>query len=183
MTPEESEIVSLLKKGEESGLKMMFDRYYKPLSIYTFRYVNSLDEAEDIVQDLFVRFWDEKRIDSLKGSLKAYLFNSVRNASLNLLRQKNRLSMNSLEAMEGHPVYEEVDHEEMEFMVQKLRRAIEQLSPRSREVFKAIVLEDLKYKEVASALGISVNTVKTLFSRSLKNLRKSTDAIIFIMLF
>ncbi|AYN04271.1 RNA polymerase sigma factor [Flavobacterium sp. 140616W15] len=73
----------------------------------------------------------------------------------------------------------------MDFIEQekkKLYEQIEALPLKSKEVFKAIVLNNLKYKEVALELGISVNTVKTHYSRALKQLRNSLDIIITVLI-
>ena len=77
---------------------------------------------------------------------------------------------------------ENVDMEFIEEQKKKLYKEIEALPIKSREVFKAIVLENLKYKEVALQLEISVNTVKTHYSRALKQLRNSLDIIIMLLL-
>lgn len=77
---------------------------------------------------------------------------------------------------------ERLDLESLEQEKEKLYKEIEALPLKSKEVFKAIVLENQKYKEVALELGISVNTVKTHYSRALKQLRNSLDVIIILLL-
>ena len=77
---------------------------------------------------------------------------------------------------------ERLDLEFLEQEKEKLYKEIEALPLKSREVFKAIVLENQKYKEVAFELGISVNTVKTHYSRALKQLRNSLDVIVVLLL-
>ena len=182
MVNNDNDILKLLKSHDHHGLKILFDRYYKPLVIYSVKYVTSLEAAEDIVQSLFIRIWEKKKYMSISGSLRSYLFTSARNSSIDYIKEYRKIDMDSIEAYENTIISEERSLEEIDNRRKLLYAEIEKLSPQSKKVFEAIVFNDLKYKEVAAALGISVNTVKTLFSRSLKKLRNSLDTIVLIML-
>ncbi|CAD0002499.1 hypothetical protein BXU10_11330 [Flavobacterium sp. LM4] len=77
-----SEILVKLKKGDASAYKILFDQYYDILCVYSVRYCDSYDMAQDIVQDIFVDFWNEKRYLKIEDSLGAYLHRAVRNNSV-----------------------------------------------------------------------------------------------------
>lgn len=181
MKHQEQIIIEKLKKGDESGLRQMFDVYYSPLCVYAMRYLDGFDVVEDMVQEVFINFWENKRVDSLTTSLKAYLFTAVRNNALNYIRKNNRYRIEELDD-EFDILMEEVDTEALEEKKAKLFTELDQLSEQSRKVFEAIVFDNMKYKEVAEELGVSLNTIKTHFSRALKQLRSSLDIIILIML-
>lgn len=173
-------IIDKLIDNDESGLRLLFDKYYIPLCVYAIKYIDSYSEAEDLVQEIFIKFWEEKKANNLTSSLKAYLFAAIRNNALNLIRKNKKFQI--VELNENIDLEEEVfNSEAFELKKQKLYAEIEQLPPQSKNIFTAIIFENKKYKEVAKTLGISVNTVKTHFSRALKHLRSSIDIIVIML--
>ncbi|UGU15470.1 RNA polymerase sigma-70 factor [Sinomicrobium kalidii] len=176
-------ILEKLKRGNSSGYKELFDLYYMPLSVYALKYCDSFTMAEDIVQDLFVKIWDEKLYMKFEAPIGPYLFRAVKNNTLLAVKKNSRYHFEEIEDQVNTLMEEEkTDRDTIEQEKEKLYREIEALPEKSREVFKAIVLQNMKYKEVASQLGISVNTVKTHYSRALKQLRQSLDIIIWLLL-
>ena len=75
-------ILEKLKLGDSAAYKELFDLYYMPLSIYSLKYCDSFDLAEDIVQDLFIKFWDEKIYLKLETAISPYLFKAVKNIDM-----------------------------------------------------------------------------------------------------
>jgi hypothetical protein len=73
---DEQEILTLISCGNPDGLKSLFDLYYKPLCIFAMNFLDSFGESEDIVQDLFVKFWEKYKDKQFEGSLRAYFFNA-----------------------------------------------------------------------------------------------------------
>lgn len=176
-------ILEKLNVGDVSAYKELFDLYYIPLSIYSLKYCDSFELAEDIVQDLFIKFWDQKLYLKLDEAISPYLFKSVKNNSIQAAKRQNRYFFEDIE--DQVDVLLDEEHLDLELLEQekiKLYKEIEALPVKSKEVFKAIVLENRKYKDVALELGISVNTVKTHYSRALKQLRNSLDIIIVLLL-
>lgn len=173
-----------LKSGDDTAFKELFDFYYASLCVYSLKYCNSFQLAEDIVQELFVKFWDEKIYMKLDGAIGPYLFKAVRNNTLQVI--KNRLKYRFEEIDHQVSVLmaeEEVNEASFEENKRKLYNEIEALPEKSKEVFIAIVLKNMKYKDVAVLLGVSVNTVKTHYSRALKKLRSSLDILVVMLLF
>ena len=178
------EILEKFKKEEYSGFKFLFDQYYKPLCIYSFKYCDSFSKAEDIVQDFFVKFWEDKLYKKLDSNIGPYLFKSIKNNTLQYIKTKSRYQFDDIESQVNRLIDDEdIDIESIEKEKVKLYKEIEALPKKSREVFKVIVIENLKYKEAAEQLGVSVNTIKTHYSRALKQLRNSLDIIIVLLLF
>lgn len=176
-------ILEKLNVGDASAYKELFDLYYIPLSIYSLKYCDSFELAEDIVQDLFIKFWDQKLYLKLDEAISPYLFKSVKNNTIQAAKRQNRYFFEDIE--DQVDVLLDEEHLDLELLEQekiKLYKEIEALPLKSKEVFKAIVLENRKYKDVALELGISVNTVKTHYSRALKQLRNSLDIIIVLLL-
>ncbi len=183
MNSKDLKILEKLKAGNPSGYKELFDLYYMPLCIYSLKYCDSFTLAEDIVQNLFIKFWDEKIYMKLDGAIGPYLFKSVKNNTLQVIKKKSKYYFVEIEDQVNRLLEDEVvDMTIIEADREKLYKEIEALPIKCKEVFKAIVLDNLKYKKVALKLGISVNTVKTHYSRALKQLRKSLDTIIILLL-
>lgn len=163
-------ILEELKLGKDAALKTLFDTYYIPLCAYSVQFTDSLEVSEDIVQEFFIRFWEKKRYIDISGKLQTYLFNAIKNSSLNYIKKERPYSLSELEelACSSEPTF---DEEELIDRRKKLHACLQQLSPQEYKVLVAIVLENKKYKEVAEELNISVNSVKTYFARALKFLR------------
>ncbi|SFS49031.1 RNA polymerase sigma-70 factor [Lutibacter maritimus] len=179
----DSKILEKLKKEDYSGYRILFDQYYKPLCIYSLKYCDSFSQAEDIVQELFVKFWNDKLYMKLNGSIGPYLFKSVKNNTLLFIKDKGKYQFEDIENQLNQLMEDEIiDFENIEKEKIKIYQEIEALPEKCKEVFKAIVIENLKYKEVAEQLGVSVNTIKTHYSRALKQLRHSLDIIILLFL-
>jgi RNA polymerase sigma-70 factor (ECF subfamily) len=177
-TDDEHRIIQLLNEGDEGGLKQIFLSYYKPLCVYAMHFLDSFEESEDVVQEVFTGFWERSQRGAFSGSLRAYLFSAVRNNSIRRAKEKTRWGAERIDEVEDLIAY---TGEHLERESEKFDRAMERLPEQCRNVFTLIVLEDMKYKEVAERLGISVNTVKTHFARALKQLRNSLGIILFLL--
>lgn len=183
MNANDLNITKNLKLENPDAFKQLFDLYYVPLCTYALKYCDSFSLAEDIVQDLFIKIWDEKLYLKFDETAAPYLFKSIKNNTLQASKQKNKYHFVEIEEQVNKLIFDEnVDITFIEEEKKKLFADIEALPTKCKEVFKAIVLDNLKYKDVAIQLGISVNTVKTHYSRALKQLRNAVEIIVFLLL-
>lgn len=153
----------------------VFNMWYSPLCNYCYFLINNYDAAEDIVQDLFVHLWENwermKTIDSIKG----YLFKSVKNRSINYLKQHSKEMIldpmdNTMDFFVNNnlPVASEmVENKELETIIEK---AIVQLPSRCRTIFMLKRVDEMSNKEIASRLNISIKTVEAQMTIALKRL-------------
>ena len=159
-----------LKEGKEVAFDYLFRTRYKNLCRFAATFVIHFDVAEDIVQEVFEKIWKKStRIDEGE-SIDSYLFVAVRNACFTFL--KNKRERVDLEAVKQNL---ETPEEVIEFdtpELNRLWREIDNLPVQCKIVFKLVVLEDMKYKDVADSLDISVNTVKTQMKIAYKTLRE-----------
>lgn len=177
------QILEKLKEGDPLAYNQLFDKYYMPLCVYSLKYCDSFELAEDIVQDLFIKLWDEKLYMKFDNPMSPYLFKAVKNNTLQGIKKQSKYQFDAIENMVNKLMEDEpLDFATLEEEKKKLHEQIEALPEKSKEVFKAIVLENMKYKEVAEHFDISVNTVKTHYARALKQLRLKLDIIIILML-
>lgn len=182
MELKEQEIIDKLRNGDELGLRQLFDLYYTPLCVLSLKYIDSFEQAEDIVQNVFIDFWEKKRFFLISLSLRSYLFTTVKNNSLFFLKQNSRIHFECLEDQYDIQMDEILEVEDLEKKKEQLYKELDNLPSQCRRVFEAIVFENLRYKEIAKELDVSVNTIKTHYSRALKQLRSSLNIIIFILL-
>lgn len=148
----------------------IFHQYSRNLLLYALHYLPAREEVEDVVQEVFLNFWKTDAFDLLKGeALKTYLFRSVRNNCLNRLEKKD-VMRNGVDLL-----YDSVAEEEAgalnEELIRQIQDTIETMAPQTREIIKLIFWKGMKYREAADALGISVNTVKTLLKNGIRHLR------------
>ena len=177
------QILEKLKEGDPLAYNQLFDKYYMPLCVYSLKYCDSFELAEDIVQDLFIKLWDEKLYMKFDNPMSPYLFKAVKNNTLQGIKKQAKYQFDAIENMVNKLMEDEpLDFATLEEEKKELYEQVDALPEKSKEVFKAIVLENMKYKEVAEHFDISVNTVKTHYARALKQLRLKLDIIIILML-
>jgi RNA polymerase sigma-70 factor (ECF subfamily) len=167
-------LINRLKKGEETAYEMLFKEYYQVLSIFANKYLKDIEAAKELVQELFVHLFERRENININSSLKSYLFRSVHNRCLNLINaQKIRdkyiehISYTHNNAEQSN-IENEVNLSELETI---LYRAIGDLPPKCRIIFKMNRFEGLSNNEIADKLTLSKRTVETQISKALKILR------------
>lgn len=160
----------------------IFRAYYRPLCLYAMHYLNGdIDAAEDVVQDCFVKFIQKHNDGSSCAIMsKSYIYTSVRNACIDLLRKQNPcVSVYDPSDLDGYIT----DEEAQERSVQEARlwAIIDELPDRCREVFLLSKRDGLKYSEIADELGISIKTVEHQISKAMKKLNVEKKKIQFLL--
>jgi RNA polymerase sigma-70 factor (ECF subfamily) len=163
----------------------LFFEAYADLCAYAKLFVNDLDEAEEIVQDIFVKFWENRSEIEILASSRAYLFKAVRNSCLNFIKHRkiedSYKQQNQAIRDEGiFAVDEELAGSELE---QKIRIAIDKLPPERKKIFIMCRFEGLRYKEIADKTGISVKTVENQMGKAMKFLKEELSDYIPLIAF
>lgn len=181
----ESEIVRELETGSDVCLNMLFDNYYRALCMYAFRFVSDMDDVEDIVQEVFVSFWINKRRTVFTGSVRSYLFGAVAKAASKFVTRRGRVVFDDVEKYADSFLDELGDYDESEFirLRDKVNARVEALPERTKEIFKAVVLSNMTYQQVGEQFGVTVNTVKTMYYRALKQLKEELGGEAFVLFF
>lgn len=173
MTDIDKRIFAAVVQGDKEAFERLFQKYYVMLCDYAWSYLNDADETEDAVQDVFVYVWNHRGEIHANGSVKAYLFASVKHRALNILKHRavershSPLLVEFLEDL-GREEYSE----EEAFQLKQIRLAIEALPSQCRLVFMKSCLEGKKYKEIAEELHISVNTVKSHILKAYRSIHE-----------
>lgn len=164
------------------NLEVFFKSNYKELCLVSFFYIKDIKEAEDIVQDVFVKII-ERQDEIVIKNLNSYLKIAVRNASLKRIAHNENLQSIDENTVFYNETQTEEDHEAALQKQVDLYRQIDSLPEQCKKIFLLCVLEDLKYQEAADTLGISINTVKTQMKKAFKILRHSLQLVYFLFFF
>jgi len=169
----EKDLIVRLKAGDQTAFELLFHFYYPGLVMYSVQFTTDRMEAEEIVQDFFVRFWQKHQQILLTDSLKSYLFLSVKNGCLNYLKHKKveeKYIRQMAELSNRHLAYDPDLYLASELQ-EKVKNVIDLLPEKCREIFIMSRIQGLKNEEIATNLNLSKRTVETQISKALKVLR------------
>lgn len=155
------DIIEDLKKGDKKAFKGVFDSYFNALCAFGNKYIIDIHAVEDMIQEVFVNFWENRQNFENINSIKAFLYTSVRNKCLNhikhqVVRQKSEKDLQ--QELESEQFFNNSVLEEEIF--NQLYNEIKNL-PGSAQKIMLLALNGLKNPEIADELQISINTVKT----------------------
>ena len=164
--------------------KALFRRYYPSLIFYATRLVGE-EEAEDVVQDVFVELWKRKDSIEIGEQIQAFLYRAVYTRALNVLKHRN-VEDGYCAAMEEinrrrAEVYQPDNTEDQELR-KSIHDAINELPDKFKEVFKLSYLHDMKNKEIADVLGVSLRTVEAHMYKALKILRVKLSHLLLLLI-
>lgn len=183
----EERTIEQLNQWDKSAVDWLYDRFYRVLVLYVVDLIG-YEEAQDIVQEVFLRLVQLAPQFESHASLKAYLYHATHNKAISFIRQRNRNQGHVViieEAREGE--FDKADEEDedvyhKEEVYQHLFESIDRLPQRQREVF-LLAMKGKRNAEIAEQLGIAVNTVKVMKRRGFATLRKdlSPDSLILLL--
>lgn len=158
-----------------------YKEHYKEFFLASYKYVKDVAIAQEVVNDVFIKIWQDAGNITIESSLKAYLYRAVINRSINALNKKKREMQNQKELTYlQQDTYEQKEIEVNELKV-KLYRAIDALPEQCKRVFLMSRFDNMKQQEIADELGISIKTVKNHITHALKQLSKSRGYSIILL--
>jgi RNA polymerase sigma-70 factor (ECF subfamily) len=171
----EKELVDLLKCDSPLAFQHLFNRYSQRLYRFAFSYLKSDSDAEEIVQDVFMKLWEVRnRLDSDR-SFHSYLFTIAFNAIKKKFNQKMRDDRFKHELFEtvslGNPSLE--NREDFEALLEKLDALIEALPEKRKAIFLKRKKEGKSIREIADEMNISPKTVKNQITEAMNTLKTS----------
>ena len=170
---DERSLVLRFIEGDEDAFCELYAAYKNSLIYFAMRFLKSREYAEDIFQDAFAVVWQGRRFINPDASFSAYLYTIVRNRILNQLRDLSNQDKLREQILSQAVNYTNETKDEIiaNDLRQFISRALQQLTPRQREIFQMSRERQMSHREIAEVLGISVNTVQESISISLRTLR------------
>jgi len=171
----DSEIIGRIRQGDIRQFETLFRSYYISLVKYAGTVIRDQDTAEEIVQDLFFRLWQNREKLIIESSLNGYLFRSVHNRCLHHIEHKKVVERHAHEMAFESELSTEDPSEVLQYkeLQAKIAAILERLPERCGKIFCMNRFEGLKYSEIADKLSVSVKTVEANMGKALKEFRKA----------
>jgi len=172
----ESELITAFREGDPAAANAIFIRHFRPVCLFVERFTHSVEAAEDVVADTFIKLLERKdRFISLDG-IRAFLYTAARNAAINRFQADRRhtAAHRQLEYLLNQDTEnEEMLQEEIVRMevLAAIYREVEYLPGKCREIFKYIFFEGLSSEDIAGRMGIAVQTVRNQKARAIQLLK------------
>jgi RNA polymerase sigma-70 factor (family 1) len=181
----EKTLLENIKNSDKASFSIIFTQYYKDLVTFSFGIVRNLNTAEEIVQDVLIKLWENRVSLIIDRSLKSYLLKSVQNYSLNWLHHlKVQSQFNSYtkdhQSLFNNDTENYIMHSELE---QALQDALDKIPSEFAQAFRMNRFENLSYPEIAQKLGVSTRTIEVRISKTLHLLRNELkDFLVLIII-
>lgn len=176
----------------EVTYKALFRKYYPNLLFYVTRLVGD-EEAEDVVQDVFAELWKRKDTMVIGDQIQSYLYRAAYTRALNVLKHRNiidkhatvmeEINQKRIEYYHPHEQNDIIKRIEDRELRKELHEAINELPDKCKIVFRLSYLHDMKNKEIAETMGISLRTVEAHMYKALKTLRTRLGNLWMLFLF
>lgn len=173
------ELLQRIAAGDEAAFRKVYNSIYRRLFQFALAMVKTRESAEEIVEDVFVRIWQQRENLPAVQNLRVYLYTATKNTSLNYLAGKAKAS-----------ITEPFDHIHVDLadttvtpeqilitaeIHQKIQKAVEALPPRCKMIFKLVREDGLRYKEIAEILNISINTIDAQMAIAVKRITQAIE--------
>ncbi|ARS40281.1 hypothetical protein CA265_11710 [Sphingobacteriaceae bacterium GW460-11-11-14-LB5] len=175
----EKSLLNALIGGDRKAFIQIYEYYWLPLLLHAERMLNDEQQAQDVVQDVFVMLWEKRDTLIIQSSIKGFLYAATRNRILNVFK-KEKVKANHFNTLANSEESETIQtdylirEKELEALIES---EIEKLPPKMRTVFLLKRKDQLSYKEISTTLGISDLTVKTQMNKAIKILRLRLEGL------
>ncbi len=155
----DNNIIRDFSKGKEYAFRYIYDKYAPSLRHFAYKYLEDGISIDDVVQDAFVKLWEQRNIFNIENTLKSFLYKTVKNQCLNIIRHSVVKQKHSQRVLDEDTQEFFLDNILETEVFHLLLTVFEELSPSCKEVYR-MSLNGFKHEEIAEELNISVNTVK-----------------------
>lgn len=173
------ELINGLKKDDHNSFQKLFELYSKPLFQFSISYLKSKEDAEGVVQEVFIKVWNKRKELKTDTSFKSYLFT----IALNVIRKQfnNQSRQNELK----HDILMDFsinkttfdDKDDYQVLIDKLKELIQQMPEKRRQVFIRKKMDEKPLKEIARELDITTKTVEYHITEAMKFLKKEFEKL------
>lgn len=191
LTKSNKELILQLQKGDRVAFYNIYERYCKRLYGFVLQYVKQGTDAEEIVQEVFIKIWEKRKTIDVYSSFESFLFTVTYNATISLLRKRvteNKYLAHLQSIQQANDTAELTDEIYFNELNKKLKTLLDELTPRQKEIFVLSREEGLTHEQIARKLDITLNTVKKHMANTLSFLKKHLNnglsvSVLFIYLF
>jgi RNA polymerase sigma-70 factor (ECF subfamily) len=168
-----------IQSGDKDAFEHLFKSLYEPLVVYAYKMVRNQEEAEEIVQKIFLGIWEKRKDLKIDGPLENYLYTATKYRSINYIKlelpkQQSTNSLDEIDISTEDFLEPETDSTSAKF----IQDAIDQLPDKCRTIFILSRYSGLTYDEIAEELNLSVKTVENQIGNALKKLRVSLQPLL-----
>ncbi len=177
-------LIESLKNGDEMAYTYLIDTYHHNLCVYANSLVKNIYSAEDIVQNVFIKVWEQRTRLKPDHSLKSFLYKLTYNEFIDLYRKNQSLfslEKSYYDALNG--IVQEEDSEAFQRVLSAVNKEIQNLPPKCKEVFILSKKEGLTNIEIAEHLDVSIKTVEAQITKAFSLLRSSLEEKVRSVLF
>lgn len=176
----ETTLIARLAKRDEAAFEQVFKAHFKNLHAYACSILRDEVAAEEMVQNVFCKIWERADTLSISGSLSAYLYRAVNNESLNHLKHQKVKAAHALHVAYVGGIQKDnpsrlLQAKELE---NRLYRVLNELPEQCRTIFQLSRFEELRYREIADRMGLSVKTVENQMGKALRILREKLSDLL-----
>ena len=168
------ELADALHKGDKVMFGQVFEIYYERLCNYANTFLNNIEEAEEMVQGMFLILWEKRETIEIHTSVKSYLYQAVHNQSLNRIKH-DKVRQTHADYVQYHDGYIEnsgdakMIGDELEM---KINEVVNSLPDQCRRVFQLSRFENYTYAEISQQLNISKKTIENHMGKALRIMRE-----------
>lgn len=175
------QLLDQLRSGDEGALTLIYKKYWQPLFTSSYNILKDKQACEDIIQELFIKLWNNRQSIEITVSLKAYLYASMRYAVYRQIRSGAARAdiFDNLQHLPLPAAYGNIEYKEL---LSEINSVINTLPQKCKEVYKLSREEYLSHKEIASRLNISTKTVENHLTKALRQLRTSLGTLFLAIL-
>ncbi len=180
-----NKVLAELAQDQDSALEELFNHYYPRLYNFSKSFLKMEDRIDDLLQEVFVKLWQNRKNISSSATFNSYIFTITRNLLLNELRsrlnnQKMKDKLQELSVAEEYPLFKQIEYNDLK---EKIDLAIAELPARGKEIFMLSRNDCLSHKEIAEKLQISTKTVEYHITQSISYLRQKLRGLGLISIF
>ncbi len=173
LLPNDIVLVENLQKGSIDAFDLLYEKYSGKLYSFGLKYLRSTDEAEELVQSVFLKIWENHKILRKESSFKSYLFTIAYNDICKLFRKRNYNKKFIEETLYENNQHSTQSEESIDYqsVLARVRHIVDKLPEKQRKIFEMSRFEGKSTKEISEEIGLSPGTIDNYISKSLKFIR------------
>jgi RNA polymerase sigma-70 factor (family 1) len=183
----DSQLIALLNESNSEAFTVVYQRYASSLTGFASSKLYSLEEARDVVHDLFVKLWTDRKTLLITGNLQSYLFTAIRYSIVDKIRKNitRREYAAMLQILEQHSTLNTDDSLKVKELQKTIDESLKSLPFKTQQIYQFSRNEHRSVAEIAALMNLSEQTIKNQLTIALKHLRQSigSTGIVFLLTF